>query len=258
MVPGIPTAVTPAGWHAGSMFDETAELYDLAYAHKDYAAEAAWVVDAVRSRAPRARTLLDVACGTGAHLAHLRDEFACEGLDLLDEFVQIATARSGVPIHHGDMGDFDLGRTFDAVVCLFSSIGYVDDLDAAIGAMARHVAGDGMLVVEPWFTPDEWIPGHIHVLDHERDGTRLIRMSHSGVDGDVAVLSMHYLIGDGQGVEHRLEDHRLKLFTDAAYRAAFASAGLDVELDRPGPFGRGAYIGSRTTSTGSLSNRSPR
>jgi len=240
------------------MFDVTAEHYDLAYAHKDYAAEAAWVIDAVRARAPHARSLLDVACGPGGHLEHLRDTFACEGLDLLDDFVRLAAARTGVPVHHGNMTDFDLGRRFDAVVCLFSSIGYADDLDAAVACMARHVADDGVVIVEPWFTPDEWIPGHIHVLDHEHDGTRLIRMSHSGVDGDVAVLSMHYLIGDEHGVEHRLEDHRLTLFTDAAYRAAFASAGLEVELDRPGPFGRGAYIGSRTTSAGSLSNRSPR
>ena len=41
----------------------------------------------------------------------------------------------------------DLGRTFDAVVCLFSSIGYVgteERLRAAIGSMARHAAPGGM------------------------------------------------------------------------------------------------------------------
>src|SRR5215471_2603544 len=74
--PGISCRVTASGWHAGPMFDVTAEHYDLAYAHKDYAAEAAWVVDAVRARAPHARSLLDVACGPGGHLEHLRDTFA--------------------------------------------------------------------------------------------------------------------------------------------------------------------------------------
>ncbi|HVW90094.1 MAG TPA: class I SAM-dependent methyltransferase, partial [Gaiellaceae bacterium] len=58
------------------------ELYDLEYAGKDYAAESAAIARIVHERNPGARTLLDVACGTGKHLEHLRHEFACEGVDL--------------------------------------------------------------------------------------------------------------------------------------------------------------------------------
>jgi ubiquinone/menaquinone biosynthesis C-methylase UbiE len=53
------------------MFDKSAHLYDLAYSFEDYAGESAWVRNAVHARVPQARSLLDVACGTGEHLEHL-------------------------------------------------------------------------------------------------------------------------------------------------------------------------------------------
>jgi ubiquinone/menaquinone biosynthesis C-methylase UbiE len=55
-----------------NMFDKSAHLYDLAYSFKDYAGESAWVSNAVHTRVPQARTLLDVACGSGKHLEYLR------------------------------------------------------------------------------------------------------------------------------------------------------------------------------------------
>ena len=225
------------------MFEQTADLYDLVYADKDYEAEARWVRAAVAVRTPHARTLLDVACGTGRHLAHLRGHYACRGLELDQRLATIATARCAVPVHVGDMDDFDLGERFDVVTCLFSAIGYSRDLDGAIEAMARHVAPGGVLIVEPWFSPDEWLPGTIHLVDHEAGGTRVVRMTHSGIDGNVAVMEMHHLVGTAAGVEHLVDTHRLTLFTEHEYGAAFRSAGLTFDLDRPGPFGRGALIG---------------
>ena len=43
-------------------------LYDAFYSHKDYEGESARVTELVVERNPGARTLLDVACGTGKHL----------------------------------------------------------------------------------------------------------------------------------------------------------------------------------------------
>ena len=226
------------------MFDDSIDIYDVVYAHKDYEAEATWVRDAVRARTRGARTLLAVACGTGKHLELLRHDFECQGTDLLPGFVDVAAARTGVPIHRADMDDFDLGERFDAVVCLFSAIGYSLDLDAAIASMARHLEPAGLLIVEPWFTPDEWHPGRVQVLDHEVDGVRVVRMTASGVDGETAVMAMHHLVSRGTEIEHRSEVHRMTLFTMADYERAFQAAGLSFEVDRPGPFGRGALIGS--------------
>lgn len=106
------------------MFDKSAHLYDLAYSFKDYAGESAWVRNAVHSRVPHATSLLDVACGTGKHLEYLGAEFDCQGLDLNPVFVELAQHRTGTRVHCASMDSFELDERFDAVVCLFSSIGY--------------------------------------------------------------------------------------------------------------------------------------
>ena len=64
------------------MFRNTAHVYDLIYSkHKDYPAEAREVHALIQSRKPGAHSLLDVACGTGAHLLHLRQWYDVVGLD---------------------------------------------------------------------------------------------------------------------------------------------------------------------------------
>ena len=220
------------------MFELTADLYDLIYSHKDYERESVWVRDAVRARVPAARTLLDVACGTGKHLEILRRDFECQGLDLNARFVEIAAARTGVPVHLGDMDAFDLGSRFDVVTCLFSAVGYTHDLHGAIASMARHVAPGGVLIVEPWFRLEQWNAGRVYVLDHEGDGTRIVRMGHSRLEGNVSVMEMHHLVGTAAGVEHLVETHRLTCFGFDEYEAAFRAAGLSYEEEQPGPTGQ--------------------
>src|SRR4051812_24592288 len=108
------------------MFSRSARIYDAIYASiRDYPLEAAVLDRLIRERRPGARTLLDVACGTGAHLEHLT-AYEAEGLDVDPQMLAIARERlPNVSLHEGDMTDFDLGKRFEAVVCMFSSIGYV-------------------------------------------------------------------------------------------------------------------------------------
>jgi SAM-dependent methyltransferase len=223
-------------------------LYDAIYSFKDYAADAARLTELIRARNPPARTLLDVACGTGKHLEFLRDEFEVEGLDLDEGLLAVARERLGaVPLHQGDMRDFALGRRFDAVTCLFSAIGHVadtDELDAAIASMARHLEPGGVLIVEPWLEPDFWIPGRLHLLTVDEPDLKIARITMPEKHGITSVMNFHYLVATPDGVETfeaRLEHG---LFTREEYRRAFERAGLAVEHDREGLTGRGLWIGT--------------
>ena len=231
------------------MFAETADLYDLFYDWKDYAGEAARIRELAEARAPRARTLLDVACGTGRHLEHLRAWYEVEGVDLNDALLEVARRRlPDVPFGVADMRALDLGRRFDVVTCLFSSIGYVqtpEALRSAITAMGRHVAPGGVLIVEPWLTPETFDPTFpSRAIVVERPGLQGVRLNDSRIDGRLSVMDFHYLLGrPGQPIEHLVETHSLGLFTDAEHRAAFEAAGLTVEHDEAGLMGRGLWIG---------------
>lgn len=232
------------------MFTETAELYDRFYDWKDYPSEAERIHELVTARAPGARSLLDVACGTGRHLELLRAWYQVEGLDLDPRLLAVARRRLGdVPLHEGDMTDFDLGRTFDIVTCLFSSIGYVrtvERLELAVKALAHHVAPGGVLLVEPWFSPDQFLADHMGaVIFIDEPELKAVRMNGSRRDGTISIFEFHYLIERPATVEHRTETHTLGLFTDDEYRGALEAAGLGVEHDPDGLMGRGLWIGTK-------------
>lgn len=229
------------------MFERSARLYDTFYSFKDYGAEAEKVDALIRERAPEARTLLDVACGTGKHLEELASRYEVEGLDLDPDLLSIARDRlPDVPLHEGDMTDFDLGRQFDAVTCLFSSVGYVkttENLRGAVAAMARHVGPGGVLVVEPWITPDRWEHGRVSALFVDEPDLKAARMNVPEVENGISIIEFHYLVATVDGVEHFTERHELGLFRHDEYVDAFRAARLEVEHDPEGLMGRGLYVG---------------
>jgi SAM-dependent methyltransferase len=229
------------------MFTKSARFYDAIYSFKDYATEAAKVDTLIKERNPSARTLLDVACGTGLHLEHLRRRYEVEGLDLDPSLLAIAAERlANVPLHEGDMVNFDLGRRFDAVVCLFSSIGYVKtatNLERAVVSMANHLEPAGVLVLEPWITPDMWQEGHLGAVFVDEPDLKIARVNLGEQDGRLSRFVFHYLVLTSDGVERFEEPHELGLFTREEYRSAFRPAGLDVEHDPEGLMGRGLYVG---------------
>ncbi len=232
------------------MFTKTARYYDAIYAWKDYEGEASRLHDAIQRRRPGARTLLDVACGTGKHLELLRAHYEVEGIDLDPTMIRIARERLGetAPLHVGDMSEFDLGRTFDVVTCLFSSVAYtvtVERLDRSVANLARHAAPDGLVIVEPWFTPDAWTPRHVHAIFVDEPDLKVARISVSPELSDPLTMTFDYLVATPDGVEHLTEDHVVGMFTHEQYVDAFRRAGLAVERDPEGLMGRGLYIGVR-------------
>jgi SAM-dependent methyltransferase len=198
--------------------------------------------------APGARTILDVACGTGQHDRFLKEHFAVDGIDLNENYLQTARAKNPAGRYtRTDMTDFDLATTYDAVTCLFSAIGYVrtaDRMQRAVACMARHVKPGGVLIVEPWLTPQDWKPGSSFIHAGEIGADKVCRMSHSGQQGNLSVLQLHYLRSTADGIEHHSEQLELGLFTRDEMTHAFEAAHMDVRYDTEGLMGRGLYIAS--------------
>ncbi len=236
-------------------FEKSAEYYDLIYdaLGKDYKKEATRIHQIIwANKTSRGRALLDVACGTGRHIQSLRKHYSCEGLDLQPKLLALARKRNpSTTFHHGNMLNFNLHKQFDAITCLFSAIGHMrssQNLDQAIKNMASHLKPGGVLIVEPWLTPMDIIPGHIGAAFVNQPKLKLGRMNIVQVKGKLSILKFHYLLGRPEGVEHFTELEELGLFTHNEYLAAFRSAGLKAKYDRRGLIGRGLYIGIKPTS----------
>ena len=231
------------------MFSESAELYDLVYSSfKNYEAETDHVSRLLLQARPSLRTVLDVACGTAEHARLLaqRHGLLVDGIDLDPAFIEIARRKHPAGrFVVADMCDFDLGRRYDAVMCLFSSIGYLRTLDRvakAIGRFRAHLEPGGVILVEPWFPPGVLQDGHVSRNVGERDGVRVERHARTEVDGLVSRLRFEYDITDHGSRRHASEVHELGLFTLEEMRSAFESNDLAVEHDPDGLTGRGLYV----------------
>jgi SAM-dependent methyltransferase len=231
------------------MYARSADVYDAIYSHKDYSREAAQL-DAVIKQHARLTptTLLEVGSGTGNFVAAFQRHYRYEGLDISEEMLAVARSKHPtVTFHRADMSDFDLRRSFDVVACLFSSVGYVGTvakLQSAVGCMARHLRPGGVLLIEPWWTRDNWCAtGNVGGNYAEEPNRKIARMWVSERRGDTSVMDMHYLVATSSGVQHFVEHHELALFSHAEYLEAFRLAGLHVTHDPEGRLGRGLYVG---------------
>ncbi len=230
----------------------TAEIYDLLYANKNYAAEAAKITKIIEDHCESGgNEILEVACGTGTYLGYLEDEFTVEGFDLSPE--QVAAAKQRLPeinIFQADMLNFNTGKQYDTVLCLFSSIGYLkskENLDIALAKMANHTKPGGLVLIEPWLRVEDLIPGYISLESGSGDGIWVSRMGTHTNDGKISTLNMHHMVGRNDTVDHFVEVHELALYTDEEITDAFVKAGLEVYIDPEG-LNRRLFIGKKPTT----------
>lgn len=230
-----------------------ADVYHAIYEGrgKDYAAEASAVTRHIRDRHPEASSLLDVACGTGSHLRLFAESFDdVEGLDLSADMLTVAKRHvPDVPLHQGDMRAFRLERTFSAITCMFSSVGYlrdVDELDETLSTFASHLSPGGVIVIEPWWFPDTFLPGYVGGDVVAVDGRTISRVSHSSLAGTASRMEVHYTVADPEtGIQHFSDTHVMTLFGRDQYEAAFTRAGCSVEYVKSEQTGPGLFVGTR-------------
>jgi SAM-dependent methyltransferase len=230
-----------------SAFLDSPELYDAIYNFKNYHRECARLHNLISALVPGASRILDVACGTGEHAKFLREHYSVDGVDINEGYLRAARLKnpSGNYIN-ADLMNFDLGRTYDVVICLFSAIGIVKTfklLETAITCMARHVRPGGALIIEPWFTPELWRPTAPFILVGELENSKVYRLSQSVKEGPLSLLLHHYLKATRNSIEHYSEKIELGLFSRDEMTWAFDFAGMAVQYDAEGLMGRGLYVG---------------
>ncbi|MCC5947414.1 MAG: class I SAM-dependent methyltransferase [Nitriliruptoraceae bacterium] len=222
---------------------DLARWYDAIYTAtgKDYDAEAAGVRTYVDAHLPAARSLLDVACGTGQHLARWTPSFEeVVGCDVAAPMLRVARERLGaeVGLVEADFGGLDLGRRFDVVTCLFSAIGHVADaeeLDRALARMAAHVAPGGLLLVEPWITPDVIVPGGLREVHTARIGDDVAaRVVRSVAHPDALEVEFVWTVATPDATTTARWSERMPVFTRQQLLDALAAAGLEPSWEVEG------------------------
>ncbi|MBI4121160.1 MAG: class I SAM-dependent methyltransferase [Parcubacteria group bacterium] len=230
--------------------NDLAKYYDLLYSWKDYGKEARTIKQLIKKyKKSDGKDLLEVACGTGKHIQYFKNDFSVLATDGNKGMLDIARKNvRGVPFKQADMVHLRLGKTFDVVLCLFSSIGYVKtlpNLEKTIKNFARHLNVGGVVIIEPWFRKSVYEVGSPHMTTYEDKDTKIARLAISEARGNVSVFDMHYLVAErNKEVRHFVDRHELGMFEPNDMLAFMKKAGLEAHFLKNGLLkDRGLYIG---------------
>src|SRR6266487_3970598 len=142
------------------------EYYDLFYADKDYAAEAAFVQDIIQRYKPGARSMLDLGCGSARHAVEFaRGGLMVTGVERSGDMIARAKDRvrrlspdqhSHLTLVEGDVTNYTPTGKYDAVVSLFHVVSYQTTNDALAGIFrcARSaLSAGGLFIFDFWYGP---------------------------------------------------------------------------------------------------------
>lgn len=217
--------------------DRYAELYDLIYAEKPYAAEAAFVAGRLRAAPGSVKTVVELACGTGTMALLLAGHgFSVIGTDWSPSMLAQARAKkSSVDFQLQDMRELDVkGRPFDAIVCLFDSIGYLQDTEAIRTTLVRvreHLRPGGRFIFDFWHAA-AMLKSHEAVRVRRWDTRlgKLVRISETSLRPMSSLADVDYTLFDPQpdgSYKHFHERQTNRYFLVEEMRALVNSAGLE-------------------------------
>ncbi len=204
-----------------------ADAYDAIYRSKDYKSEVDLIERLlVEHGIEGPRRVLDIGCGTGSHALPLAERgHTVVGVDRSPDMLTRARQKAStaglqtVVFHDGDSRELDLGRSFDAVLMMFTVLGYhTEDADvtAALATVRRHLVPGGLFVFDVWNGPAVLAdrPGDRQV-DITENATRVTRRTSARLDEAKHLCHVHFDLeraGANGTTERWPEEHLLRYF----------------------------------------------
>jgi SAM-dependent methyltransferase len=165
-------------------YDVFAPFYDAVQG--DRADHAAYIRSLIEEHHPDARTLLELACGTGSVMKQLATSYEVTGVDRSEAMLAVAREKlPGARLVKGDMTTVDLGQTFDVVLCAFDSINHLlryEEWEAVFDRALEHLNDGGIFLFDvntewqlEWFSAQpaltQWFDGeNVMIMDVDRTG----------------------------------------------------------------------------------------
>lgn len=98
------------------------------------------------------RNILDLACGTGNLMNHLKKDYEIYGLDSSKEMLSIASKKiNKKKLFNYQMQNFKLNRKFDVIFCNFDSINHLDkwvEWKKTFNNAHEHLKEDGFFIFD--------------------------------------------------------------------------------------------------------------
>jgi len=131
-------------------YDIFSKTYDTAMGDRSDVAEL--LRELVRKNNPGAKSVLELACGTGAILRRFARDYAVTGVDLSKGMLTIARKElPNVKFLRRDITNFRLNKKFDAIICVYDSINHILDFEGWEKVFANanaHLAEGGVFIFD--------------------------------------------------------------------------------------------------------------
>jgi len=206
--------------HFPKLYRELADWWHVLSAPEDYAEEAGFYQQALRSACHfEPHTLLELGSGGGNNASHLKQHFQMTLVDLAPGMIEVSRSLNPECEHiEGDMRTVRLNREFDAVF-IHDAVMYMvteQDLRQAMKTAYVHCKPGGAALFAPDHTRENFKPSTDHG-GHDR-GDRSLRYLEWAIEPDAGstsyLFAMVYLMRDGNGkVECVFDKHECGLFS---------------------------------------------
>ena len=133
-----------------NQYDTFAHHYDAVVGQREDVA--LFLQKLLKKYAPKAKTLLELGCGSGSMLKILSRRYQARGIDLSAKMIDIAKSKAPrAKVSVGDITKFSFDERYDAIICPFDTINHVTSFPAWKRVFAnahRHLNAGGTFIFD--------------------------------------------------------------------------------------------------------------
>jgi SAM-dependent methyltransferase len=218
---------------AGNWFKDTFDaLYPIIYAHRTVEAATTESLFAIQQlQLQRHERVLDLCCGGGRHIAHLRRASDhVFGLDYSSHLLTLAQEELGAetPVVRGDMRHLPFQNAFDVVTNFFTSFGYFEAPSENVKVaqdLARALKPNGRFFID--YIAQDYTIAHLDPESHRVAGGFDV-YENRWIDRDTMRVNKATVIKQG-GDEIKHTGESVRLYSQDEFIAILEHGGLRVD-----------------------------
>ncbi|MBN2021063.1 MAG: methyltransferase domain-containing protein [Sedimentisphaerales bacterium] len=231
------------------VFKSYANYYDLLYEDKNYEEECDFIEDALKQYSGiKAGNILELGSGTGGHAIPLaKRKYEMTGIDASEGMLKKAREKAGklglnMNLQLCDIRNFEFGRSFDAVICMFAVFNYItqtSDIVKTLKNVKKHLKKGGLFIIDIWngLAVMRILPStRVKVI--ERGTTKIIRAVEPELDAVNHLCRNHYtmlVLEKDRVIEEIKETHVMRFLFPQEIKHYLEQSGFEVMKMCPFP-----------------------